>query len=68
MPTGPGTALEVVQAEAVLEFPVVMLDAPADLGCPAPEDLLDQVLDQVAPDDPEDDIALVAARYNRAGG
>ncbi|WP_199835110.1 SpoIIE family protein phosphatase [Streptomyces sp. NRRL WC-3618] len=33
-------------------------------GCPAPEDLLDQVLDLVAPDDPEDDIALVAARYN----
>ncbi|NEA65585.1 SpoIIE family protein phosphatase [Streptomyces sp. SID12488] len=36
-------------------------------GCPAPEDLLDQVLDQVAPADPEDDIALVAARYNKAG-
>ena len=37
-------------------------------GCPAPEDLLDLVLDRVAPDDPEDDIALVAARYTRAGG
>ncbi|MDX2544705.1 SpoIIE family protein phosphatase [Streptomyces sp. WI04-05B] len=36
-------------------------------GCPAPEDLLDQVLDQVAPIDPEDDIALVAARYDLAG-
>ncbi|MDX3456220.1 SpoIIE family protein phosphatase [Streptomyces sp. ME02-8801-2C] len=36
-------------------------------GCPAPEDLLDQVLDQVAPADPEDDIALVAARYDRTG-
>jgi PAS domain S-box-containing protein len=36
-------------------------------GCPAPEDLLDLVLDRVAPDDPEDDIALVAARYTGAG-
>ncbi|WP_405817918.1 SpoIIE family protein phosphatase [Streptomyces sp. NBC_01390] len=36
-------------------------------GCPAPEELLDLVLDQVAPTDPEDDIALVAARYSRAG-
>jgi hypothetical protein len=32
VPAGPGTSLEVVQAESVLEFAVVVLDAPADLG------------------------------------
>jgi hypothetical protein len=32
MPSGPGTPFEVVQAEAVFEFAVVVLDAPADLG------------------------------------
>lgn len=34
-------------------------------GPTAPEHLLDQVLAEVAPDDPEDDIALVAARPKR---
>ncbi|WP_105970917.1 SpoIIE family protein phosphatase [Streptomyces geranii] len=37
-------------------------------GRPGPEELLDLVLDEVAPEDPEDDIALVAARYTRSGG
>lgn len=32
MPARPGSSLEVVQAQAVLEFSVVVLDAPADLG------------------------------------
>ena len=32
MPAEPGAAFEVVQAEAVCEFAVVVLDAPADLG------------------------------------
>ena len=31
MPPRPGTSLEVVRAEAVLEFPIVVLDPPADL-------------------------------------
>lgn len=32
MPPDPGAALEVVQAEAVFEFAVVVLDAPVELG------------------------------------
>lgn len=32
VPAGPGPAFEVVQAQAVLEFAVVVLDAPADFG------------------------------------
>lgn len=32
VPAGPGPAFEVVQAQAVLQFAVVVLDAPADLG------------------------------------
>jgi hypothetical protein len=32
MPAVPGAAFEVVQAEGVFEFAVVVLDAPADLG------------------------------------
>ena len=32
VPARPGTPLEVVQAQAVLEVAVVVLDAPADLG------------------------------------
>jgi arginase family enzyme len=31
VPSGPGAAFEVVEAEAVLEFAVVVFDAPADL-------------------------------------
>ena len=34
VPAAPGAALEVVQAEAVLEFAVVVFDAPAHLGPP----------------------------------
>jgi hypothetical protein len=32
VPARPGTPFEVVQAQAVFEFAVVVLDAPADLG------------------------------------
>ncbi len=32
VPAGPGPAFEVVQAQAVFEFAVIVLDAPADLG------------------------------------
>ncbi|GHD76466.1 hypothetical protein GCM10010317_093080 [Streptomyces mirabilis] len=32
VPAGPRTPLDVVQAQAVFEFAVVVLDAPADLG------------------------------------
>lgn len=32
VPAWPGTAFEVVQAQAALEFSVVVLNAPADLG------------------------------------
>jgi hypothetical protein len=32
VPAEPGAAFEVVEAEAVFEFAVVVFDAPADLG------------------------------------